>query len=63
MIEIPGVSGSLPDEAVPHTDSQDKGAADVKGKKLNERQKARRMLLQALYQWEIARAPVNVRSA
>ncbi|MEX0738781.1 MAG: transcription antitermination factor NusB [Pseudohongiella sp.] len=26
---------------------------------MNERQKARRMLLQALYQWEIARAPVN----
>ncbi|MDO8908379.1 MAG: transcription antitermination factor NusB [Pseudohongiella sp.] len=30
-----------------------------KKKKLSERQKARRMLLQALYQWEMARAPVN----
>lgn len=30
-----------------------------KKKKLTERQKARRMLLQALYQWEMARAPVN----
>ena len=28
-------------------------------KKLTERQKARRMVLQALYQWEIARAPVS----
>lgn len=32
---------------------------DGKKKKLSERQKARRMLLQALYQWEMARAPVN----
>jgi len=30
-----------------------------KKKKLSERQKARRMLLQALYQWHMARAPVN----
>ena len=59
MIQIPGISGSLPEDAVPALEEQDKGAADVKGKKLNERQKARRMLLQALYQWEIARAPVN----
>lgn len=58
MIEIPGVSGSLPDQAVPETDPQDKRGNDGKSKKLNERQKARRMLLQALYQWEIARAPV-----
>ena len=58
MIEIPGISGSLPDEAVPEAADQNKAAGDAKGKKLNERQKARRMLLQALYQWEIARAPV-----
>lgn len=58
MIEIPGISGSLPDEAVPEAGGQHKPAGDAKGKKLNERQKARRMLLQALYQWEIARAPV-----
>jgi N utilization substance protein B len=32
---------------------------DGKKKKLSDRQKARRMLLQALYQWEMARAPVN----
>jgi transcription antitermination protein NusB len=59
VIEIPGISGSLPDQAVPETDPEDKGAGELKGKKLNERQKARRMLLQALYQWEIARASVN----
>lgn len=59
MIEIPGVSGSLPDQAVPETDPQNRRADDAKSKKLNERQKARRMLLQALYQWEIARAPVT----
>jgi len=59
VIEIPGVSGSLPDEAVPEADPQDKRGGDVKAKKLNERQKARRMLLQALYQWEIAHAPVQ----
>lgn len=59
MIEIPGVSGSLPDQAVPEADPQNRRADDAKGKKLNERQKARRMLLQALYQWEIARAPVT----
>tara|TARA_R110001606_G_scaffold28538_1_gene90201 strand:+ start:135 stop:629 length:495 start_codon:yes stop_codon:yes gene_type:complete len=28
-------------------------------KKLSERQKARRMVLQALYQWELAKAPVS----
>lgn len=59
MIEIPGVSGSLPDQAVPEADPQGKRSDDGKVKKLNERQKARRMLLQALYQWEIARAPVT----
>lgn len=59
MIEIPGISGSLPDEAVPESDPQDKRAGNGKSKKLNERQKARRMLLQALYQWQIARAPVS----
>ncbi len=59
MIEIPGVSGSLPDQAVPETDGQNRPAADARSKKLNERQKARRMLLQALYQWELARAPVT----
>lgn len=59
MIEIPGVSGSLPDEAVPKADPQNKRSGDAKDKKLNDRQKARRMLLQALYQWEIARAPVH----
>lgn len=35
------------------------GRNDAAKKKLSERQKARRMLLQALYQWEMARAPVN----
>lgn len=59
MIEIPGVSGSLPDQAVPEEGPQDKRAGGGKAKKLNERQKARRMLLQALYQWEIARAEVT----
>tara|TARA_R100001015_G_C4610438_1_gene165796 strand:+ start:667 stop:1194 length:528 start_codon:yes stop_codon:yes gene_type:complete len=59
VIEIPGVSGSLPDQAVPETDGQNRPAADARSKKLNERQKARRMLLQALYQWELARAPVT----
>jgi len=59
VIEIPGVSGSLPDEAVPKADPQNKRSGDAKDKKLNDRQKARRMLLQALYQWEIARAPVH----
>lgn len=59
MIEIPGVSGSLPDQAVPEAGGADKRADDAKGKKLSDRQKARRMLLQALYQWEIARAPVT----
>ncbi len=33
-------------------------ARDDSKKKLSERQKARRMVLQALYQWQIARAPV-----
>lgn len=59
MIEIPGVSGALPEEPVPGVDPQSKRAVDDKNKKLSERQKARRMLLQALYQWEIAHAPVN----
>jgi N utilization substance protein B len=46
-------------------DSSNKPDIDVgaeesgKKKKLSDRQKARRMLLQALYQWQIARAPVN----
>lgn len=35
------------------------GKAQADRKKLSDRQKARRMLLQALYQWEMARAPVN----
>ena len=45
------------------SESADKGSRELDGegkkKKLSERQKARRMLLQALYQWEMARAPVN----
>ena len=49
----------MPDQAVPEADGQNKPAVDAKSKKLNERQKARRMLLQALYQWELARAPVT----
>ncbi len=58
MIDIPGVSGALPGDALSASD--DKGAEkQAKAKKLTERQKARRMLLQALYQWEIARAPAN----
>ncbi|WP_411268745.1 transcription antitermination factor NusB [Pseudohongiella sp. SYSU M77423] len=57
MIDIPGTSGSLPDDAVP---AENGGAGKkAKEKKLTDRQKARRMLLQALYQWQIARAPVN----
>ena len=35
------------------------GKGEPGQKKLSERQKARRMLLEALYQWEMARAPVN----
>ena len=46
-------SGSRSNDVDQETD------ADGKKKKLSERQKARRMLLQALYQWELARAPVN----
>lgn len=73
MIEIPGISGSLPGEAEQLPPSKagagqagagmvgaaKVGAGKVKEAKLTERQKARRMLLQALYQWEMAHAPVN----
>jgi transcription antitermination protein NusB len=58
VIEIPGVSGTLPGDAE-EVPSGKAGAGKVKEKKLTERQKARRMLLQALYQWEMAHAPVN----
>ena len=40
-------------------DSKQGADRKASSKKLSERQKARRMLLQALYQWEMARAPVN----
>lgn len=49
--ETPG-SGQIkpiPERAVPAE----------KKKKLSERHKARRMILQALYQWQLARAPVS----
>ena len=58
MIDIPGVSGSLPDQAEP-VGEPEAAAKNTKAKKLSERQKARRMLLQALYQWQIGRSPVN----
>jgi len=58
VIDIPGISGSLPGEAQ-QLPSGNGAAAKLKDRKLSERQKARRMLLQALYQWEMARAPVN----
>ena len=58
MIEIPGTSGALPDNAEAVEEELEK-AASKKPRKLSERQKARRMLLQALYQWEMAKAPVN----
>jgi len=58
VIEIPGISGALPGDAE-EVPSGKAGADKVREKKLTERQKARRMLLQALYQWEMARAPVN----
>lgn len=49
--------------AKPLSASAEKGSRELddegKKKKLSDRQKARRMLLQALYQWEMARAPVN----
>ena len=58
MIEIPGTSGTLPDNAQAVEEELEEKASK-KPKKLSERQKARRMLLQALYQWEMAKAPVN----
>jgi transcription antitermination protein NusB len=58
VIDIPGVSGSLPDQAEP-VGEREPAAKNIKAQKLSERQKARRMLLQALYQWHIARSPVN----
>jgi N utilization substance protein B len=57
VIDIPGISGALPDDAV--AADSDPADSKIKAKKLSERQKARRMLLQALYQWEMARAPVT----
>jgi transcription antitermination protein NusB len=57
VIDIPGVSGALPDDVIAADNVA--AAGKVKAKKLTERQKARRMLLQALYQWEMARAPVT----
>jgi N utilization substance protein B len=42
------------------TDGQDGAAAAGRKKvKLSERQKARRMIVQALYQWHMAHAPVH----
>jgi len=58
VIDIPGTSGALPDNAEAVEEELEK-AASKKPRKLSERQKARRMLLQALYQWEMAKAPVN----
>lgn len=49
------VTGAKPGARPSLSDVDDEG----KKKKLSERQKARRMLLQALYQWEMAKAPVN----
>lgn len=54
MIDITGAQSNTPNKDF-GKDVDDEG----KKKKLSERQKARRMLLQALYQWEMARAPVN----
>lgn len=59
MIEIPGISGALPGDVVSLDDGAESADKAAKPKKLTERQKARRMLLQALYQWEMARSPVN----
>lgn len=44
---------ALPDGSVPLP------VRELPKKKLTERQKARRMVLQALYQWELAGAPVS----
>ncbi len=46
-----GVPIKLPPNAIAETESPKK--------KLNERQKARRMVLQALYQWQLANASVS----
>lgn len=55
MIDLTGVNADNRDVSAKADILDDSG----KKKKLSDRQKARRMLLQALYQWQIARAPVN----
>ncbi len=51
MSESSGGPINLPPNAIAESESPKK--------KLSERQKARRMVLQALYQWQLAKAPVS----
>lgn len=57
MIDLTGANADNRDSDKPDLNGRD--AETGKKKKLSDRQKARRMLLQALYQWQIAKAPVN----
>ncbi|MGJ8689040.1 MAG: transcription antitermination factor NusB [Gammaproteobacteria bacterium] len=51
MTDSSSIPIKLPPSAIAESESPKK--------KLSERQKARRMVLQALYQWELAKAPVS----